>query len=202
MDWLFEKAYEFAGPPDESKLRLERSYDNITSKQCSNQWLGLSFIFKRKVSVLSNSNLLKLCTIILTHSAHCLQAAHYPVQSTLQLPPAPCHHGISSSHQAALPQAQSHSSATAKHCDAINTDHFFCIFVTPFSVGIHTLPARFQMECIGLGSQSNIQLSFHYTSLYPLLLEKDIPHFTAMPYSHHPFLAVCTIIVEDETQGE
>lgn len=100
LDWFGEKTYEFARPPDEPKLRLEWLYNNITSKQCCNQWLGLSFIFKRKISVPSNSKwfIETSCTIILTHLAHCPQASHYPALLALQPPSAPCHYGSNSSH--------------------------------------------------------------------------------------------------------
>ena len=39
---------------------------------------------------------------------------------------------------------------------AEKNDELFCVFVTPFSVYINTLPMNFQMECIEL--QSDIQL--------------------------------------------
>ena len=81
--------------------------------------------------------------------------------------------------------------------------NFFCIFVIPFSVNIKILPVNFQMECIEL--QSDIQhkdliVSLYQTSMSFLVSERDIPHLTITPYSHHDFLAAQTF-VNNHVQG-
>lgn len=37
LDWVADKAYEFAGPPDEPELILEWPQENITSKHQNDQ---------------------------------------------------------------------------------------------------------------------------------------------------------------------
>lgn len=63
LDWFAEIADEFAGPPDEPELSLEWPWENITSKQHSNQWNGLSFTFfqtENTVSQMINWNSMHL----------------------------------------------------------------------------------------------------------------------------------------------
>jgi len=83
------------------------------------------------------------------------------------------------------------SLTTTKH------HHFFCIFATPFSVDVNTLPANFQIECIGFQSDvqlKNLIMSLYQTVIRAILPEKYTPQFTIMPYSCHHFLAVRTLV--------
>ena len=60
--------------------------------------------------------------------------------------------------------------------DFVKNDQLFCIFATPFSVDIHLLPGKFQMECIELQCEIQLKDKFNHVSLldfYKIYLPRD-----------------------------